>query len=308
MALIGAPTTRSHIPGALEKNLRKAFLDRYSEIPALYERIFNVETSDIKIERHAVYAGYGTYASKDEGDAPTYDSGQEAWTKSYTHSTFALGVQVTQEAVEDDLHGVIKWLMKQGGGLADVAMYTINRDSMDLFNSYLTSGTVYTAGGSNYPLLSTSHFRVDGGTWSNRPTNPMDLSIETLEYMLSHWMTNQKNQRGQILMTSPVTLMVGASDGPLAKRLIRSKNRPQSSDNDPNVLDGLDHLMIHPLLTDDGRFLAFAPKKETGLTFYRRKAPNVERWPDSDTGNQRYIGRYRASWGATHVSGIWGSN
>lgn len=311
MPLYGPPTSRDHYPSALEANLRKAFLDNYSLIGEKYKyytRLYNVETSKIKTERHAVYAGYGTYETKEEGGPIIWDSGQEAWNAAYTHRTFTLGAEFTREAVEDDLHGVVKWLMKTGGGLAKTAVYTKERDAMNLFNTLATSGTVYTAGGTTYSLLSTSHFRVDGGTWSNRPAADMDLSIEALEFAFAHWHLNQKNQRGQIVMSSPATLLTGMGDWALAERLITSLGRPQSADNDPNVIKGkIKDNIAHPMLTNDGRWFLIGDKDETGLTYYERVKPDVERWPDGDTGNMRMVGRYRASWGATHPYAVWGS-
>lgn len=308
MALLGAPTTRAHYPAAAEMNLRKAYLDFLNGLEKFYPKYYNVHGSNIKIERDAVYAGVGTYQPLAEGEAPTYDSGQEAWTKSYTHVGRGLGIQVTKVAMQDDPHGVVRSMSRQGGNIADMAGYTMERDSLDLFNTYLTSGTVYTAGGTGYSLLSTTHYRVDGSTWSNRPTNAMDLSIEALEYMLSHWMVNQVNQRGQVLMTTPRMLLVGANDGPLAERLLGTSSRPTSADNDINIIRRRNlELVVHPLLTNDGRWLAFGPKEKTGLNYFERWGPNVERWPDGDNGNLRLVGWYRESHGATHVSNVWGS-
>lgn len=311
MPVIGAPTTRNHIPNLLEANLRKAYLDTTQRLTrkSYYRQVFNMHTTDIKIERDAVVAGYGLYTQKAEGSAPDYDSGQEAWTKTYTPVTFCLGVQVTKEALEDDLHGVVKHLTSMGGPLAQVAEYTKENTAVDLFNTTLTSGTVYTADSTNYALLSTSHFLVTGGTWSNRPANDLDLSIEALEFAYSHWVANQVNQRGQKLMTGPKTLMIGPADWALARRLVGTRGRrPQSADNDINAVDDLDLSdLMHPLLTNDGRWLLFAPKEDHMMNYFDRVKPNVERWPDADNGNLRYVGRYRAISGATGVSGVWGS-
>lgn len=313
MALLGSPMARDHFPSSLEANLRKSFFDTLVDRQRRMNfigKIYNVETSRIKIERHAVNAGYGTYEAKDEGGPVTYDAAQEAWNASYTHRTFALGVRVTREAVEDDLHGTVKHLMRENGGdLAAVAHYTKERDAMDLFNSTLTSGTVYTAGGTAYALLSTTHFRVDGGTWTNRPAADMDLSIEALEFAVNHWYQNQVTQRGQKVMTAPETLMTGTVDWALARRLIETtRGRPQSADNDNNVIqDILKDTFAHPLLTNDGRWLLFGNKADTGLTYYERVRPNVERLADDSNTNMVILGRYRASWGATNVSSIWGS-
>lgn len=313
MAVIGSPTTRAHIPNMLEANLRKYFLQsgQRFEKNNLYPRFYKVETSDKKLERHTVAAGYGTYVAKPEGDVPTYDSGQEAWAKSYTHNTYALGAEFTKESLEDDLHGLVKRLSQVGGALASVAYYTKERDAMDLFNSYLTSGTVYSAGGSNYALLATNHFLVTGSTWANKPTTSLDLSVESMEFAIGHWMINQVNQRGQVMMTRPSLLLCGASDWAIARRILGTRNRrPQSADNDINALTDYDlEDLAHPLLTNDGRWLLLAPNDpDYGLTYYERVKPNVERWPDADNGNLRMCGRYRESHGATHVSGVWGSD
>lgn len=311
MALLGAPTTRDHIPSALEGNLRKWFLSRTAEL-AGQSRIdwyYNVDKSDRKIERQAVYAGLGTFGAKNEGGILNWDSGQEAWNQSFTHRTYALGIQVTLEAIEDDLHGIVAAMCDRGGDLAEVANYTREVNSRDLFNTYLTSGTVYTAGGTGYPLLSTSHFRVDGGTWSNRPTASMDFSYEALEYMVGHWMKNQVNQRGQYTMNMPERLAVGPSDWGISRRVLRSTQIPQSNANDPNVVrDVIRECIVDRFLTNDGRWLAFGPKEETGLQYYNRVLPTIIRVADDgNTLNQRYAAYFRESHGATHTSNVWGS-
>lgn len=311
-ALIGAPTSRAHIPSALEANLRKGYVETYNLISkkSYYTRLYNVMDSDIKIERFAVYAGFGTYNSNPEGAAPDYDSGQEAWNKSLTANQFELGVQVTKVAMEDDLHGIIqKTLRGNGQALAEVAAYTKERDAMDLFNSYLTSGTAYTAGGSNYSVLSTTHFRVDGGTWTNKPASSIDFSIEALEYGIGHWIANQKNQRGQVLMTMPDTLMVGPQDAMLAQRVVRSMKYPTTPNNDPNPAgDLINQIIVHPLLTNDGRWLLFGPQDQRRMPYIERVKPNVERRTDGENGNLRYVGRYREAHGLVDPVGIFGSD
>ena len=312
MPLIGAPTSRAHIPAALEANLRKGFVETYRLVSdkLRYRKLYTVMGSDQKIERFAVYAGYGTFESTTEGAAPTYDSGQEAWTKALTANQFMLGAEVTMVAMEDDLHGIIHQTLRgQGQALMEVARYTMERDAMDLFNSYLTSGTAYTAGGSNYSLLSTTHFRADGGTWSNKPAGSMDFSIEGLEYGITHWIANQKNQRGQLLSDMPSTLLVGANDAMLAQRVVKSMKFPGSADNDPNPAgDLINEIIVHPLLTNDGRWLLLAPKDVRRMPYIERIKPNVKRWADGENGNLRWVARYREDHGVVDPVGTWGSD
>lgn len=313
LSMTGSPTTRSHFANSLERNLRKFFLQSAKgfERNNKYPRLYRVENSDLKVERHAVIAGYGSFVATAEGDNPTMDSGQEAWTRSFTHQTFKLGAEFTQEAIEDDPNGIIKRLSKVGGALASVAYYTKERDAMDMFNTYLTSGTVYSAGGSNYPLLSTTHPLITGATWSNRPSSSLDLSIEAVEFAIGHWMVNMVNQRGQVTMSMPGVLLHGASDWAIARRILGTKGRrPQTADNDINALDDYDiEPVCHPLLTNDGRWLLLNPEdEEYGGTYYERVRPRTERLPDGTNGNMRHVGRYRESHGFSHVYGVWGSD
>lgn len=312
MPLVGAPTSRQHIPAALEANLRKGFVETYRLVSQKlrYPKLYDVMGSDQKVERFAVYAGYGTFESAGEAEAPTYDSGQEAWTKALTANQFMLGAEVTKIAMEDDLHGIIhKTLRGQGKALMEVARYTMERDSMDLFNTYLTSGAAYTAGGTDYSLASTTHFRADGGTWSNKPASSLDFSIEALEYAITHWIANQKNQRGQLLADMPDTLLVGPNDAMLAQRVVRSMKFPQSSNNDPNPAgDMINTIIVHPLLTNDGRWALLASKDVRRMPYIERLKPSVERWADGENGNLRWVARYREEHGVVDPIGTWATD
>jgi phage major head subunit gpT-like protein len=304
MALAGSPMTRNHIPTLLELGVRKVYIDTYDLIESQYERVYNVKASKKKTETEVITAGLGLFQMKSEGASPFFDNGQEAWSKAYTANTWSLGIEITKEGMEDDLYS---FYVSMGKELGKAAKYTQNVEAFDLFNSL--SATVYTAGGSNYTLLSTSHYRVDGGTWSNRPTVAADLSIESLETALSAWRTGMVDQRGRKLGVRPRVLMVGPSDEFVAKRILSSDKRPFSADNDPNVVRTERDLEVFvcDYLTDDGRWFLLADKGETGLCYNMRVNKEMERRDDTRTGNMLMVGRYRESHGASHTYGIYGS-
>lgn len=304
MALAGTPMTRNHIPSFLELGVRKAYIDTYDLIPSQYGRVFNVKKSSKKTETEVVTAGLGLFQQKSEGASPYFDNGQEAWSKAYTANTWALGIEITKEGMEDDLYD---FYASMGGEIGRAAAYTQNVEAFNVFNSL--SDTIYSAGGSNFTLLSTAHFRIDGGTWSNRPTVATDLSIESLETALSAWRTGMVDQRGRKLGIRPRVLMVGPSDEFVAKRILNSDKRPQSADNDPNVVKTERDLevMVCDYLTDDGRWFLLAEKNQTGLCYNMRVNKEMERRDDTRTGNMLMVGRYRESHGASHCYGIYGS-
>lgn len=296
--------TRAHIPDLLELGIRQVFLDEYELIDNQLEEIYPVVESRKKTESDVITAGLGTFQVKTEGNAPIFDNGQEAWKKSYTHNTWALGVEITEEGMEDDLYD---FYMSMGRELGKAGAYTQQVEAFDLFNNL--SATVYTAGGTNFTLLSTTHFRVDGGTWANRPTVSTDLSIESLETFLSSWRTNMVDQRGRKLTIRPEVLMVGVADEWIAHRLLMTDQRPFSADNDVNAVKERRQLrpFVADFMTDDSRWFLLANKMATGLRYNLRAKREMRRRDDPRTGNLLMIGRYRESHGASHVWGIFGT-
>lgn len=304
MALGSSPMSRANIADLLERGIRKVYISEYDLVDNQFEIIYNLKDSVKQKETDVVTAGLGYYVVKPEGQAPTFDVGQEAWKVAFTHQTFALGIEITREGMEDDLYG---YYMSMGAEMGKAGAYTQQVAAMDTFNQL--GNTVYTAGGTNFTLLSTAHFRVDGGTWSNRPTVSTDLSIESLETALAAWRTGMLDQRGRKLTIRPQVLMVGPSDEFLAERLLATDKRPTSADNDVNTVKTRRNLtlFVADFLTDDGRWFLLADKPRTGLVYNLRAPREVRRADDPRTDNMLMIGRYRESHGAVHPYGIYGS-
>lgn len=304
MALAGSPMTRDHTPNLLELGIRQVFMDEFELIDNQLEEVYTIVPSRKKSESDVVTAGLGTFQVKTEGNAPYFDAGQEAWKVTYTHKTWALAIEITEEGLEDDLYDYYR---SMGRELGKAGAYTQQVEAFDLFNSL--SSTVYTAGGTNYGLLSTTHYRVDGGTWSNRPATATDLSLEALETFLSSWRTGMVDQRGRKTTIRPKTLMVGPSDEWIAHRILMTEKRPFGGDNDVNAVRQRRDLEIFvaDFLTDDSRWFLLADKKQTGLRYNLRAKREMRRRDDPRTGNLLMIGRYRESHGASHVYGIYGT-
>src|SRR5438132_8997938 len=107
MAIPAQPFQRANEQAALERGIRKIYFRAYKDRVGEYEAFYNMDTSVKQQETDAVFAGLGQFTQKVEGDGPTFDNGSQAYTKVYTHLTFAMGLKVTREAQEDDLYGVV---------------------------------------------------------------------------------------------------------------------------------------------------------------------------------------------------------
>lgn len=304
MPIPATPMSRANIPSLLELGVRRTYFNEYELYGRQYETLYNMNISKKRTETEVVLAGVSTFQPKVEGDSPFFDAGVEAWKKAYTALTWALGIEITEEGIEDDLYG---YYVRMGGELGRAAYYTREIEAMDLFNNL--SATVYTAASTNYTLLQTNQFRADGGTWSNKLSTPGDLSIETLETLLTQWRTGMLDQRGRKMLVPPAILLVGPTDEWIAKRILMSEKRPQGADNDPNVVKTERDLkcFVSDFLTDDGRWFLLAPMSETGLQYNDRRPNQMRRRDDPRTGNVLMIGTYRESHGASHVYGVMGS-
>jgi hypothetical protein len=288
----------------MELGVRQVFLDEYELIDNQLETVYNIVDSRKRQETDVVTAGLGYYQLKPEGNAPYFDNGQEAWKVVYLHKTWALGIEITEEAIEDDLYD---YYASMGRELGKAGAYTQQVEAFDFWNNL--SATVYVAGGTNYGLLSTTHFRADGGTWSNRPAVATDLGLESLETFLTSWRTGMVDQRGRKVTIRPEILMVGPSDEWTAHRLLESDKRPFSADNDVNAVKERRRLQIFvaDFMTDDSRWFLLANKRMTGLRYNLRAKREMRRRDDPRTGNLLMVGRYRESHGASHVYGIYGT-
>ncbi len=299
-----SPMTRGNVAALLERGIRKVYFNEYMLALKQFEALYNIDGSVKRQETDVVFAGLGQFKKKPEGAPPELDAGAQAWTQQYVHNTWALALKITQEALEDELYGVFLRMAKE---LAQAAVYTQELDAMTLLNNL--AATVYTAGGTGYTLLSTTHFRADGGTWSNQLSSGADLSIESLEALLTQWTTGMLDQRGRKQATMPEKLVVGASDWAVAERILNSIQRPFTADNDINPIRRWNlkaHVMTH--LTDDGRWFLLGPTEQTGLNWFNRRPISMQRETDGiGTGNVLMTGSSRWSAGATHVTGVMGS-
>lgn len=305
--LLGSPNTRVHTPDALEYGIRRFF----GEALPVYdsgklEVIFTVAGSEKQTESTVVSADLGQAIAKSEGAVPATDALQEVYKRQTSHTTFALMVEFTQEAIEDNLYKQV--VPRAGKCLARSMAYTRQVQAFTFFND-LTE-TIYAMGGTNYQVLEyAGHPILSGGTWSNRPQNATTLSQAALEERCQSWGIDMVDHRGFKVDSQPRYLMVGASDRMLGHRLLNSIHRPQSADNDVNPVRDLEdlELFLNPHMTDDRRWFLIGPKNTTALTFYDRVQAGTSRFNEGPTGNTRIMARMRISKECPSPIGIMGS-
>jgi hypothetical protein len=298
MAISRAQLMKELLPG-----LNALFGMEYARYPEEWRACYEVENSDRAFEEETKLSGFGTAPVKDEGAAIAYDDAQEVYTARYTHEAIAMGFSITQEAVEDNLYDSLS--ARYTKALARAFQNTKEVKGAALFNEGFTGQT----GGDGKSLFATDHPLVSGGTNANEPSVAVDLNETALEaaiIAIGKW----TDERGLKIAARPKKLLIPSDLQFVAERLMKTDGRVGSADNDLNAVKSMSAVpggyMVNHYLTDtDAWFLG--TDIPNGFKHFSRVAMKTSMEGDFETGNVRYKGRERYSFGYSDPLAYYGS-
>jgi hypothetical protein len=298
MAITRAQQQKQLLPG-----LHKVWGDEYKQYPPQWSEIFQRQTSKRSFEEEQKISMFGLAAVKTEGHGITYDTAQEAFTARYTHTTYALGFAITEEAIEDNLY--IPVAGRYTKALARSMAHTQEIVAASILNNGFTSGL----GGDGVVLFSTAHPLVSGGTNSNRPTTGVDLyetALDAARIQIAKWV----DERGLLIQAQPTKMIIPVEYAWTAERLLKTVLRPGTSNNDINSIVSTSFLpggyFVNNRLTDPNAWFLKTDVPD-GLKMFERVPVKFSDDGDWETGNMRYKARMRFSVGWSDPLGIWGS-
>ena len=298
MAISRAQLMKELLPG-----LNALFGMEYARYPEEWRSCYEVENSDRAFEEETKLSGFGTAPVKDEGAAIAYDDAQEVYTARYTHEAIAMGFSITQEAVEDNLYDSLS--ARYTKALARAFQNTKEVKGAALFNEGFTGQT----GGDGQYLFATGHPLVSGGTNANKPSTAVDLNETALEaaiISIGKW----TDERGLKIAARPQKLLIPSDLQFVAERLMKTEGRVGTADNDVNAVKSMSAVpggyMVNHYLTDtDAWFLG--TDIPNGFKHFTRVAMKTSMEGDFETGNVRYKGRERYSFGYSDPLAYYGS-
>jgi len=300
MAISRAQLLKELLPG-----LNALFGLEYARYGEEHKEIYETETSERSFEEETKLSGFSAAPVKNEGTAISYDNAQEAWTTRYNHETIALGFSITEEAIEDNLYDSLSGRYTKG--LARAMAYTKQVKGASTLNNGFNSSYV---GGDGVALFSTAHPLVNGGTNSNTPTTQADLnetSLESAVIQIAGW----TDERGLLIAAKPKKLIVPPSLQFVATRLLDTKLRVGTNNNDINAIENNGSIpegyTINHFLTDVNAWF-LTTDVPNGLKHFVRTPLQNSMDGDFDTGNVRYKARERYSFGWSDPLGVWGSS
>jgi hypothetical protein len=299
MAISRAQLLKELLPG-----LNALFGMEYKTYGEQHKEIYETESSERSFEEETKLSGFSAAPVKNEGSALAYDNAQEAWTARYNHETIALGFSLTEEAIEDNLYDSLS--ARYTKSLARAMAYTKQVKAAATLNNGFTAGYV---GGDGVVLFSTAHPLVSGGVNSNTPAVAADLnetSLENAVIQIAAW----TDERGLLIAAKPKKLIVPPALQFVATRLLETKLRTGTTDNDVNAIENNgsipDGYTINNYLTDTNAWF-LTTDVPNGLKHFVRTPLSNSMDGDFDTGNVRYKSRERYSFGWSDPLGMYGS-
>jgi hypothetical protein len=294
--------TRGQITDALDANLSQMFQDGLTSWGEEYRKIFNVLSSDKQSEKDSYESGFAAMPQKNEGVAATYDTILPGISKTYTHLTYALGYEITEEAIEDNLR-TPETFNKLPQALNRSGIETVEITAANIFNNGFS-----TNGFDGVPLFSTAHPNLDANTQSNRPTTAADLSVSSLTAGLTS-IEKFVDERSLKRPTKAVLLAVPVDLWNTAEELLGSEYKPYTANNEVNALQKKDlQYFVWHYLTDTDAWFLLAEKGTHMLKFYWRvKLGALRRGTDFDSTNLKHLARMRLSVDYSHWMGTYGS-
>lgn len=298
-----AVMTRAQLLKELEPGLNALFGLEYKRYENEHTELYTTENSEKAFEEEVEQIGLGLAALKSEGDAISWDNGQEGYVARYNHETIALGFAITQEAIEDNLYDSLS--ARYTKALARSMAYTKQVKAAYAYNTGFTSFTI----GDGQYLFDTDHPTLAAGDQSNRPTTGVDLNETALEaavIAIAAW----KDNRGLLVAARPQKLLIPPALQFVATRLLKTDLRVGTADNDINALRQMNAIpggwSINHFFTDTNAWF-IKTDVPNGMKHFVR-AP-LENGMDNDfvTGNIRYKARERYSFGASDWRGVYGS-
>jgi hypothetical protein len=240
---------------------------------------------------------------KAEGVAAVYDAILPGISKTYTHKTYALGYELTEEAIEDNQR-TTDTFNKLPQALTRSAIETVETTSFNEFNNGFT-----TTGFDGKTLFATDHPNLDGSSQANRPSVDADLSVTSLTAGLTA-MEKFVNEKSLKRPSKAKMLLVPSDLWNVAEELLGSEYKPYVANNEVNALKAKDlQYMVGRYLTDTDAWFLLSGKEDHKLKFFWRvRLGALKRGTDFDSTNLKHLARMRFSVGYSHWMGTYGSS
>jgi hypothetical protein len=284
MAIANTKTYGYHLDG----DVNKMVFQQYTLRPSEYDKLFKVQNAPPGGHyTEGELSGLGPFQTKTEGGSINYDNPVERTPVERGYTAYALGFQITEEMMKDDLQ---RNFMKMPSELGRSAALKKETKSFDLFNNGFAT---HKAWDGNYLFVASGRTLLkEGSAQNNRPDTDASLSETSLNRGFEYYDT-LKDASGRPSYEIPRTLLIPVQLRAVARNLLMTPNKPGSMDNDINTVKDYGNWNIHISRHLTSSTAWFLLGENADLRMYVKKNLQVESADDFDTGNACFKGTMR---------------
>lgn len=301
----------------LEPGLREIVGTRLGGRQSFYSQLLNVETSKRNFEDYLYAAPLPIAVQKNElSPIQSYDP-LEGSTKRVSHTVYAIGFEVSEEAWEDDLYaGKGSALRAAGEGLSDSLAELVEVQGHRFFNAeaFATSSVAdflrtLPDNSATVSLFNTAHGPVAGGeaaAQTNRSATDADLTVTSYRTGLTQFKQWRDDRNKRMPgFTDPAKLLVPVEEEFNALEITGSRMRPDTANEVDNVTRGRVQVIADPYL--DGVDDWFLIGRKHWMTFLWRWRPRMDSFDDRRTRAAVMVAYQRFGIIAVAWQGVYGS-
>lgn len=262
------------------------------------------EIQGIKRNQHAepVLSGFGAAPELPDGQAVSYESGQELFMAKYIYKVYGLAFALTLVMYEDGDHIDLGRIYSEH--LANSMLETKETICANILNRAFNGSYL---GGDGVSLSNTAHPSASG-TYSNKLAVAAALSQTSLEQILVQ-IKQAADDNGKKINLTPKKLIVSPDNMFQAQVLLKSALRAGTNNNDINPIQTSKIAAEPTTLTRLTSATAWwvqtdAPK---GLQFVNRRKLTKSMEGDFETDSMRYKATERYAVGWTNPRAIYGT-
>lgn len=290
----------SAIAQLLRPGLADVFGD-YPMYPSQWTDIFDRHTSIMQQEIEVETRLLGMAEIRAEGASTAFDNAMgQRWITTYLHKYVSLGFIVTRQALKDNLY-------KNKFDMQSRALKRSMLQTKEVLGAAVINNGFSTSypGGDGQPLYSTSH-PIDGSTYANTFSVQADLN-ETALNDANVIIQQFKDQAGLIVMTKPRKLIVPPQLAWTADRLLGSKYRTDTANNDINPIASTqmipDGYRVNQFFTDTNGWI-IKTDADSGFKYYEREKLEIDMFTEFDNDNLKVkaLERYSFGWSNPRVT------
>lgn len=282
--------------------LDDVLMDEIDVADGVVPRVFSIrDMGNRPMVRTTTVASFGQVPIKAENANVTYDELAQGYDVTYQADTYALAFKTSKEALDDEQEEAVSDAAR---ALGAAFTYSYNLDHANVFINGFSSTTGSPDGS---VLFATGHTLVGGGTNANRATTHADLSTAAIREALNIC-GDTVDDAGKLTPWAPKILLVPRELSWLAKELLHSTDRSDTSDRATNVFkdDQLTVVSWQYLTDADAWFLLDAPGKHNIRSYWRERPNAIHDFDFDATAMKVQIrGRWKRGW--SDYRRTWGS-